>query len=345
MRLIDWKRSPLYENVLLRVVVHYVVMGTVAWFLREYTSTAWGVLGGEEAGALLSGRPGKAEVAATIAQAATQPAALPAIIAMVTAFVTSLPVAWVYTLTRNKKGYQQSVVQTMIILPVIIAGIVVLVKHSVALAFSLGGIVAAVRFRTTLDDTKDAANIFVVTGIGMAAAVMPPVAWILSGGYNLLAIWLWVSDFGRMPAALEGKRAEKTLERALAVANRTGMFVAKLDEEVLDNLAPEQLEALADRAWRRRKRQATELGDEARPLADYLLRVRCTDVDAAKAGCEPQFGGLFTRWKYLGKTKEPDGTKVLEYSVQPIESVTPGVIKEILRAVPGQVVVAVELRQ
>ena len=79
--------------------------------------------------------------------------------------------------------------------------------------------------------------------------------------------------------------------------------------------------------------------------ADYLLRVRCTDIDAAKAGCEPQFGGLFSRWKYLGKTKEPDGTKVLEYSVQPIESVTPGVIKEILRAVPGQVVVAVELRQ
>ena len=148
MRLIDWKRSPLYDNVLLRVVVHYVVMGTAAWFLREYTPTAWGVLGGEEAGALLSGRPGKAEVAATIAQAATQPVALPAIVAMVTAFVTSLPVAWVYTLTRNKKGYQQSVVQTMIILPVIIAGIVVLVKHSVALAFSLGGIVAAVRFRT-----------------------------------------------------------------------------------------------------------------------------------------------------------------------------------------------------
>ena len=110
-------------------------------------------------------------------------------------------------------------------------------------------------------------------------------------------------------------------------------------------LASDQLEAIADRAWRRRKRQAAELGDEARPLADYMLRIRCTDVDAAKTGCEVQFGGLFTRWKYLGKTKEPDGTKVIEYSVQPIESVTPGVIKEILRAVPGQIVVAVELRQ
>jgi hypothetical protein len=287
----------------------------------------------------------KAQVAAEAAMRSAQPAALPAVVAMVTAFVTALPVAWIYIATRNKKGYQQSVVQTMIILPVIIAGIVVLVKHSVALAFSLGGIVAAVRFRTSLDDTKDAANIFVVTGMGMAAAVMPPVAWVLSVLYNLLAVWLWMSDFGRAPAGLEGRKAEKTLERALETANRTGMFVARLDEEVLDQLAPDQLEALANRAWARRKRSATELDDSARPLADYMLRVRCTDVEAARAGCEPQFAGLFSRWKYLGKTKDTDGTKVLEYSVAPLETVTPGVIKELLRGAPGQVVQGVELRQ
>ena len=344
MQLLDWKRSPFYENVLLRTATYYAIMGSIAWLLREYTPTAWGVLGGEEGVALMGGMS-KSAAAAQAAQRGVEPAALPAIVAMVTAFITALPVAWIYTLTRNRKGYQQSVVQTMIILPVIIAGIVVLVKHSVALAFSLGGIVAAVRFRTSLDDTKDAANIFVATGIGMAAAVVPPVSWVLSGLYNLLAIWLWMSDFGRMPAALEGKRAEKSLERALAVANRTGMFVAKLDEEVLDNLAPEQLEAIADRAWRKRKRQAQELGEDVRPLADYMLRVRCTDADAARAGCEAQFAGLFSRWKYLGKTKEADGAKVLEYSVQPLDSVTAGVIKEILRGVPGQVVQGVELRQ
>ena len=179
----------------------------------------------------------------------------------------------------------------------------------------------------------------------MAAAVVPPVAWVLSVLYNCLAVWLWVSDFGRMPAALEGKRAERSLERALAVANRTGMFVAKLDEEVLDNLAPEQLEAIADRAWRKRKRLAQEMGEETRALADYMLRIRCTEADAARTACEAQFAGLFSRWKYLGKTKESDGAKVLEYSVQPLESVTAGVIKEILRGVPGQVVQGVELRQ
>ena len=346
-----WERSPFVQNVLLRTVTYYALAGTVAWLLREYTPSQWGVLGGEDAliggmtGAVTGGGASRTQAAEQIAALANQPAALPAIVAMITAFVTTLPVAWIYTLTRNKKGYQQSVVQTLIILPVTIAGIVVLVKHSVALAFSLGGIVAAVRFRTSLDDTKDAANIFVATGIGMAAAVSPPVAWVLSVVYNAMAVFFWASDFGRMPAALEGKRAERAMERALATANRTGMFVAKLDEEVLDNLAPEQLEAVADRAWRRRKRLAQEMGDDARPLADYMLRVRCSDVDAARAGAEAQFPGLFVRWKYLGKTKESDGTKVLEYSVAPMDSVTPGVIKELLRGVPGGVVQSVELRQ
>jgi hypothetical protein len=342
-----WKDSPFSEPTLARTVLYYAIMGTVAWFLREYTPTAWGMLGGE--GEVLSNLTGGAPIGALTpdpnAPVAQQASAVPAIAAMITAFVTSLPVAWIYTLTRNKKGYQQSVVQTLIILPVVIAGIVVLVKHSVALAFSLGGIVAAVRFRTSLDDTKDAANIFVATGIGMAAAVAPPVAWVLSVVYNILAVWLWASDFGRMPASLEGKRAERAMERALATANRTGMFVAKLDEEVLDNLAPEQLEAIADRAWRRRKRAANELGDEARPLSDYMLRLRCSDVDAARAGAEAQFAGLFTRWKYLGKTKEADGARVLEYSVAPMDTVTVGVIKEILRAVPGGVVQNVEMKQ
>lgn len=328
---------------MIRVIIYYIVAGAAAWLLRDYTPTTWGVLG-SELSAVGTTTPGGIPLPAA-SQAPPPTAALSAIVAMVTGFVTSLPVAWVYIITRDKKGYQQSVVQTLIILPVVIAGIVVLVKSSIALAFSLGGIVAAVRFRTTLDDTKDAANIFVATGLGMAAAVAPPVAWVLSVGYNALAVWLWQSDFGRMPAALEGKRAEKSMERALAISNRTGMFVAKLDEEVLDQLAPDQLEAVAERAWRRRKRSGAELGDDTRPLAEYLLRVRCSEVDAARAGCEAQFGGLFARWKYLGKTKEPDGGRTIEYSVAPLESVTPGVIKEILRGVPGSVVQGVELRQ
>ena len=107
---------------------------------------------------------------------------------MLAAVAVALPVAWIYTLTRSKRGYQQSVVQLLIILPVVVAGIVVMVKYSIALAFSLGGIAAAVRFRNSLDDSKDAVYVFLVTGIGMAAAVDLPVALVISVVFNAIIV-------------------------------------------------------------------------------------------------------------------------------------------------------------
>jgi hypothetical protein len=57
------------------------------------------------------------------------------------------PIAWVYVLTRAKRGFQQSMVQTLLILPVVVAGVITIVKNSIALAFGLAGIVTAVSFR------------------------------------------------------------------------------------------------------------------------------------------------------------------------------------------------------
>jgi hypothetical protein len=265
--------SPLLR-VVLRTVAWYVATAGAWWLVHTYAPTDWGVLGDGTLGGIL---PGTGKTAILADRQATGPALIPTVIAMLSAFATALPVTWIYTFTRAKKGYQQSVVQTFLILPVIVAGIVVLVKHSLELAFSLGGIVAAVRFRTTLDDSKDAANVFVVTGIGLAAAVDPPVAFAVSVMYNVLILWLWISDFGRAPA-LEGRHAGQRLERVLQNANRTGMFVAKLDDEVLKDLAPEQLEALADRAWRRRKRNAPDAADDERPDYTHMLRIFTSDI-------------------------------------------------------------------
>lgn len=324
-------------RVLARTLVWYFVTGGVWFFVRDYAPTTWGMLLENSFAPMADTRNGATS-------AANQgPALVPTVIAMMAALATALPVTWIYTYTRQRKGYQQSVVQTFLILPVIVAGIVVLVKHSIALAFSLGGIVAAMRFRTTLEDSKDAANIFVVTGIGLAAAVEPPVAYAISIGYNMLVLALWYTDFGRAPS-LEGVEAEQRLKKALATANRTGMFVAKLDDEVLRELAPEQLEALADRAWKRRKRVATESHAATRPEFTHLLRVRTIDADACRLACEPQFAGLFSVWKYMGKTKEGDGVKVLEYGVVPADTVTIGVVSDALRALPTAGVRGVELR-
>lgn len=332
-----------WRNLYARTLIYYAICASIAWLLRERAPVSWGVLGRESLEDLVGGAPPVAGSAET----ASAPSALAASIAMITAFASALPVAWIYTLTRRKKGFQQSVVQTYLILPVVAAGIVVLVKHSLALAFSLGGIVAAVRFRTSLDDSKDAAGIFVVIGVGMAAAVAPSVAWVISVGFNILMLILWWSDFGQ-PMALEGRDAERRLEKALETANRTGTFIAKMDDEVLKAMSPSQLEALADRAWRRRKRNDPDLADEKSeseeaPRYDRMLRIRTVDVDVAREMCEPLFPSLFVQWKFLGSVREND-VRVLEYGVTLAPTVTAGVVSDDLSQLPDSPLRGVELR-
>ena len=253
-------------------------------------------------------------------------------IAMLTSALLMLPVAWLYIMTRKKKGYTQSVVQTLVILPVVVAGIVVLVKESLALAFSLAGIVAAVRFRNTLDDSKDAVYIFLATGIGIAAGVQVSVAVVISVIFNVIIIFLWYTDFGRSPPALEGMRAERQLQRALAAVSRTGTFIARIDDEILKSMSPDQLDALADRAWRRKKRNAPDLvvtGETAAVSYENLLRVRTADVDEARRAVEFLLNECVKRWKYGGVTHETDGTHFVEYGVELKHNIKP---KDLLNA-------------
>ena len=158
---------------------------------------------------------------------------------------------------------------------------------------------------------------------------------------------LWITDFGRAPAALEGRLAEKQLEKALEHASRTGTFVARMDDEVFKGLSPDQLEAIADRAWRRRKRQAPELTeDEGATRADYavLLRIRTPVPGEVRALIEPEFAALFSKWHFGDIVHEPDGIDVVEYGVDFADTVTPGVVSDALRTVAGSRILRLELK-
>ncbi len=338
----DLTKYLLWRNLVIRTILWYLICGSIAWSLRSLAPSGLGGISGDSLGSIVGGAPSVMN-----GGEGTAPTALAATIAMLTAFATALPVTWIYTLTRRKKGFQQSVVQTYLILPVVAAGIVVMVKHSLALAFSLGGIVAAVRFRTSLDDSKDAAGIFVVIAIGMAAAVTPSVSFVISIGFNLLMLFLWTTDFGK-PAALEGRTAERQLEKAMAGHNRTGMFLAKIDDELLKDMSPEQLEALSDRAWRRRKRNDPDLADEdeteaPRPEFERLLRIKSVDVALARELCEPKFDALFAEWKFFGTVLENE-VRVLEYGVTLADTVTAGVVSDDLSGFPDSPLRGVEMR-
>ncbi len=248
--------------------------------------------------------------------------------AMLSAVLLSLPVAWIYVLTRAKRGYDQSVVHLLIVLPLVVSGIVVLVQFSLALAFSLAGIVAAVRFRNTLDDSKDAVYVFLATAIGLSAAVNVPVAATISVVFNVTVFTLWYLDFAHSPTELEGKIAEKRLRRAKQLA-RTGTFVARIDDEVFRNMSREQLEGVAERAWRRAHESGSERSETP---SETRLRISTRDVASLRQVLEPRLASHVKSWRFAGSLPGSDGVEVAEYWVQVKKSAVPEDLLGLVRA-------------
>jgi hypothetical protein len=261
-------------------------------------------------------------------------------VAMSAAALLSLPVAWVYLLTRAKRGYQQSVVQLLVVLPTVVSGVVLLVKYSVALAFSLAGIVAAVRFRNSLDDSKDAVYVFLATAIGLASAVNLPVATVLSIGFNALALAMWYTDFGSSPMELDGRIAERKLQRAKQLS-RTGTFVARMDEEVLRNMSNEQLEGLAERAWRRAKanNMTTEM---PAVVVERTLRLQTADPTALRRVLEPRLSEFTRQWRF-GSLDTGDDGAVIEYRIQLRKKTGPDELLTLVRAAGASQLTSAEL--
>ncbi|MDQ2666444.1 MAG: DUF4956 domain-containing protein [Gemmatimonadota bacterium] len=260
-------------------------------------------------------------------------------VAMIASILLSLPVAWVYLLTRAKRGYQQSVVQLLIILPLVVSGIVLLVKYSIALAFSLAGIVAAVRFRNTLDDSKDAVYVFLATAVGLAAAVNLPVAAVISILFNVTALLLWYFDFGSAPVELDGRIAEKRLRRAKELA-RTGTFVARIDDEVFRNMTRDQLEGVADRALRRA--HSTD-GDGSSSADEAILRITTSDLAAMRRAIEPRLQDYTKSWR-LGTCSNTDGVEHADYFVQLKKRTPPDELLSLIRAAGTTNVIGAEFR-
>ena len=308
------------HNLVARVVLYYVGLAALL-------AAAWAIIPAPVRGEIMTvlspliafrdGTPAGLKVDASggpfsnVVAPSTEPLII-IVIAVLTAFLLALPVAWVYMFTRQRKGYRASDVQALVLMPVVVAGVVVLVKNSVALAFSLAGIVAAVRFRTNLEDSKDATFIFLSTALGLACGVQLEYAVALSVLFNAAVLILWTTDFARLPPSLEGVRAKRQLERALQIANRTSQFVARLDSEVLETLAPAQLDALENRLRRRRSDLA---GGGSDAKYDATMRILTTDASLLRAAIDPVLEADSKRWRCRGVSTNETGTSV-EYELR-----------------------------
>lgn len=139
--------------------------------------------------------------------------ALSLVYAMACTFVLMLPVSWVYKAIHADSVYDHSIDTTTLVLPAVVAGIVTVVQHSLALAFSLAGIVAGVRFRRALSDTFDALFILASIGVGIAAGIKSlEIAIVLTVFFNYAAVL--VCSFGD---GLESQHVEQeNIRRRLA---------------------------------------------------------------------------------------------------------------------------------
>lgn len=124
------------------------------------------------------------------------------VIAVTGAILTVLPMCWTYMAIRTKEEYDQSLVETIMVLPIAVTSIVIIVNQSVALAFGLAGIVGGVRFRNTLKSSGDALYILSAIGIGLAAGIGAlEIALVMTVIFNYCFLALWISDFGAREGA------------------------------------------------------------------------------------------------------------------------------------------------
>lgn len=137
--------------------------------------------------------------------------------------VLMIPVSWTYLSIRRLHKLDQSLLQSIVILPIAVSAIVLLVHDSLALAFSLAGVVAGVRFRHTLKSTADSIFIFVSVGVGLSAGIgMLVVGAVMTLIFNYTVFTLWKLNYGYR------EEAKQYMRSSIADADRGDEFENEL---------------------------------------------------------------------------------------------------------------------
>jgi hypothetical protein len=292
--LFTWLR----ESPFVQLFFYYVLLiAVVAAVTHYFPSTRRAFLTpitlpaiGEQAGQLLQGgtvSPGAAEAAAV---RAALDRAFATALAIIGALALIIPVAGVYMRIKRLQ-YDPALVRSVVILPIVVAGIALVVKNSLALAFSLAGIVAAVRFRNTLKDPRDAVYIFLVIAIGLSAGVQAlDVALVMSIIFNFVVLFLWRFNIGSIYGGRYG-------ETGILSTGSPELFVAQ---------TPEQ-----------RKEIRRALLEEAEEMkTDGILLVHAERPEVARHTVQEALSDMARDWRLVRIASRDEGITTLEYLVR-----------------------------
>jgi len=182
------------------ILLYYgLCLGVVVFLMRMYPNiAAYLPLGGISDLALAGNEPFEPVYTSAERTVLAPMAPLRLLLASIGALILTVPVSWVYFITSRARRIDQSFLQTIMILPTVVTGIAMIVVNSLALAFSLAGVVAAVRFRFSLNQPSDAMYIFVAIGIGLGSGIgAVGVAAVISFTFVLVTLVIWKLEYGK----------------------------------------------------------------------------------------------------------------------------------------------------
>ena len=146
--------------------------------------------------------------------------------AIVGAVALMVPVSWTYIAIRSKAKMDQSLLETILVLPIAVTGIVLIVHNSLAMAFSLAGVDAGVLYLYSLKSTADSLFIFMAVGVGLSCGVgMLLVAAMMSAIFNYTFLILWELNYGRSDDSKTYMRqSPRELEKIKSQQKYKGIF-------------------------------------------------------------------------------------------------------------------------
>ena len=300
-----------------RVIAYYVLFALTLFALVQSVPAVRDAVAGVrlsqlDSGVDVLGMSGSAAVGEPIDGSDPWNGAAVAFISMLGVLTIMVPVTWVYMLTHRHRGYEESVVHTLLILPIAVTGIVMIVQNSVALAFSLAGIVAAVRFRTTLEDTKDAVYVFLAIGVGLACGVQAlGIAITLSVVFNVVILALWWTQFGNIYADQNTRAGPLGVGDVLAGPGSSRAALRVGDPAVLEAASVIDLTDIADRAVRIERHLSEERAKKKDRRANSLFVIHTANAQNVQAFVEPMLEDMSVRWKLAEMGDGPSGTLMI----------------------------------
>lgn len=297
----SWFRNAPFLQLLLYYVALIALVGAITHFFPStrrafLTPVSLPAISGE-AGAVLEGAtsPGLDSEAIAVRRALDR--AYSTALAILGALALIVPVAGVYMRIKRLQ-YDPALVRSVVILPIVVAGIALVVKNSLALAFSLAGIVAAVRFRNTLKDPRDAVYIFLVIAIGLSAGVQAlDVALVMSIIFNFVVLFLWRFNIGSIYGGRYG-------ETGILATGNEELFVAQNPE--------------------RRKEIRRALLEEAEEMrTDGILLVHAERPEVARHTVQEALADMARDWRLVRIAARDEGITTLEYLVRMKKETSP----------------------